>query len=296
MKNWLSKNLNTIIIGSFLIPIFLVAFVSISHVITFYTLANPISWATYLSIAVEIAALAALAGVSAKFGKFIYIPFGIVTFIQLLGNFFFSYTWINVESKEFKDWMDMISPLLEPLGVEANDATSHRRILAFFTGGLLPFISLTFAHMLIVYANRVKGDIEESTKEEKTTSTDIQKELITEENIDEISTEAGKIEKENVEKYQPYVPTEDDLKKLQELFENKYGFGTQEQKVDELPNVTETVEEVVEEIPQVENTEVLPIETIEPTPTPSEPIYFVDDEPILEEKPKINRLVYKKDE
>lgn len=289
MKNWLSKNLNTIIVGSFLIPIFLVAFVSISHVITFYSLANPISWATYLSIAVEIAALAALAGVSAKFGKFIYIPFGIVTFIQLLGNFYFSYTWIKVESKEFKDWMDMISPLLEPIGVDANDATSHRRILAFFTGGLLPFISLTFAHMLIVYSNRVKSnnDVIEQNQEEP----------LTEEKIEEISKEAGKVEKEKEEKYQPYVPTEEDLKKLQELFENKYGFGVEgdDEKVEEIlseePNVVDT-------IPQSDNTEEITIEAVEPTPTPtpSEPIYFVDDEPILEEKPQINRLVYTKDE
>lgn len=289
MKNWLSKNLNTIIVGSFLIPIFLVAFVSISHVITFYSLANPISWATYLSIAVEIAALAALAGVSAKFGKFIYIPFGIVTFIQLLGNFYFSYTWIKVESKEFKDWMDMISPLLEPLGVDANDATSHRRILAFFTGGLLPFISLTFAHMLIVYSNRMKSNddvIEEN-----------QEELLTEEKIEEISKDAGKVEKEKDEKYQPYVPTEEDLKKLQELFENKYGFGVEgdDKKVEEIISEESNV---VDTIPQSENTEAITIEAVEPTPTPtpSEPIYFVDDEPILEEKPQINRLVYTKDE
>lgn len=278
MRNWLSKNLNTIIIGSFLIPIFLVAFVSISHVITFYSLANPISWATYLSIAVEIAALAALAGVSAKFGRFIYIPFGIVTFIQLLGNFFFSYTWINITSKEFKDWMDMVGPLLEPLGVDATDATSHRRILAFFTGGLLPFISLTFAHMLIVYANRVKS--EKETAEERT------KEVLTEEIIEEISKDAGKKEKEIVEKYQPYTPSEEDLKKLQELFESKYGFGVQTEKEKQEEPI---IEEVVEQ-PIIQN------EPIEVTPTPSEPIYFVDDEPILEEKPQINRLVYKKDE
>ena len=278
MRNWLSKNLNTIIIGSFLIPIFLVAFVSISHVITFYSLANPISWATYLSIAVEIAALAALAGVSAKFGRFIYIPFGIVTFIQLLGNFFFSYTWINITSKEFKDWMDMVGPLLEPLGVDATDATSHRRILAFFTGGLLPFISLTFAHMLIVYANRVK--------DEKGTVDEELKEVLTEEVIEEISKDAGKKEKEIVEKYQPYIPSEEDLKKLQELFESKYGFGVQTEKEKQEEPI---IEEVVEQ-PVIQN------EPIEVTPTPSEPIYFVDDEPILEEKPQINRLVYKKDE
>lgn len=259
MKNWISRNLNAIIIGSFLIPILLVAFVSISHVVTFYNLANPISWATYLSIAVEIAALAALAGVSAKFGRFIYIPFGIVTFIQLLGNFFFSYTWIDITSKPFMDWMEMVSPMLEPLGVDVEDPVSHRRILAFFTGGLLPFISLTFAHMLIVYSTKLKEGSEVEKVEEE----------LTEEIVEEISKEAGKKEKEIVEKYQPYAPTEEDLKKLQELFESKYG--------------------------QNEEKEVEPAMEVTPTPTP-DPIYFVDDEPIIEEGDKPKRLVYKKDE
>jgi len=275
MKNWLSRNLNAIIIGSFLIPILLVAFVSISHVVTFYNLANPISWATYLSIAVEIAALAALAGVSAKFGKFIYIPFGIVTFIQLLGNFFFSYTWIDITSKPFKDWMEMISPMLEPLGVDVDDPVSHRRILAFFTGGLLPFISLTFAHMLIVYSTKLKEG--GNTEEEKTEEIE-SPELLTEEKIDELSKEVGKKEKEIVEKYEPYKPSNEELKDLQDLFEKYY--GSKEQTEDSQQEVkTETIE-------------------VTPTPTP-DPIYFVDDEPVIEEqedKPQVNRLVYKKDE
>lgn len=257
MRKWLSKNLNTVIIGSFLIPILLVAFVSISHVTTFYNLANPFSWAIYLSVAVEVAALAALAGVSAKFGKFIYIPFGIVTFIQLIGNFFFSYTWINVNSKEFKDWVDMVGAILEPMGIDSSDPTSQRRVLGFLTGGLLPFISLTFAHMLIVYSNKIKdgGDI-------------IKTESLTKEDIEELSKEAGRKEKEREEKNVPYVPTQEELEKLQQLFETKYGQN-------------EKSEEVVEVIH-------------EPTPSPTpEPIYFVDDEPVVEEE-KINRLVYSK--
>jgi hypothetical protein len=56
MKGWINRNLNNIIVGSFLIPILLVAFVSISHVTTLYETANPLSWAIYLSVAVEVAA------------------------------------------------------------------------------------------------------------------------------------------------------------------------------------------------------------------------------------------------
>jgi hypothetical protein len=282
MKNWLSKNLNTVIIGSFLIPILLVAFVSISHVITFYELANPITWATYLSIAVEIAALAALAGVSAKFGKFIYIPFGIVTFIQLLGNFFFSYSWIDVNSEPFKDWMEMISPMLEPLGVDIENPASHRRILAFFTGGLLPFISLTFAHMLIVYSNKIKeGDVNQEKSEEVEEPQEVvsEKKQEVEKPQEVVSEEKQEVnEPQEVENYEPYKPSNEDLKDLQELFEKYYGLNKQ----------TDNSQKEVK------------TETIEVTPTPTpDPIYFVDDEPVIEEqvnKPQVNRLVYKKDE
>lgn len=179
MKKWIQRNLNNIIVTSFLIPILLVAFVSISHVTTFYSTSNPLSWAIYLSVAVEIAALAALAGISAKFGRFIYIPFGIVTIIQFVGNFFYSYSYIDPSGQSFLNWVDMISGFLEPMGVDATDYVSHRRILALLTGGLIPFISLTFAHMLIVYSNKLQtGDTP------KTLEID----------IDNISKEAGKVE------------------------------------------------------------------------------------------------------
>ena len=193
MKKWLQSNLNNVIIGSFLIPILLVAFVSISHVTTLYSLANPFSWAIYLSVAVEIAALAALAGISAKFGKFIYIPFGIVTFIQFVGNFFYSYSFININSQDFKDWVDMVSGVLEPIGVDPTDMTSHRRILAFITGGLIPFISLTFAHMLIVYSSKIQSN------EEPVSDTVNEPVVLTEEIIEKLSTDAGKTELENME-------------------------------------------------------------------------------------------------
>jgi len=204
MKKWLQSNLNNIIVGSFLIPILLVAFVSISHVTTFYSMANPLSWAIYLSVAVEIAALAALAGISAKFGKFIYIPFGIVTLIQFVGNFFYSYSHIVPNSTDFKNWIDMISGLLEPLGVEPTDIVSHRRILAFLTGGLIPFISLTFAHMLIVYSSKIQ------TNEDKV--------VLTDEELIELSKKAGMMEAEQVE--EKINPTPEDLIRLEEALKN----------------------------------------------------------------------------
>jgi len=286
MKKWLQSNLNNIIVGSFLIPILLVAFVSISHVTTLYSLANPLSWAIYLSVAVEIAALAALAGISAKFGKFIYIPFGIVTLIQFVGNFFYSYSHINITSQDFKDWVDMISGLLEPIGVDPTDVVSHRRILAFITGGLIPFISLTFAHMLIVYSSKIQtneDNVEPVNDTVNDTVSDTVNEpvVLTEEVIEQLSTDAGKIEFETVE--EKINPTPEEISRLEEaliLLETKNSENT-------------ILEEVINE-PKIEE----PVETQETTK------YFVDDEEVVEEKEstglpeelqeKIKRLSYTK--
>jgi hypothetical protein len=258
MKKWLQSNLNNIIVGSFLIPILLVAFVSISHVTTLYSLANPLSWAIYLSVAVEIAALAALAGISAKFGKFIYIPFGIVTLIQFVGNFFYSYSYININSQDFKDWVDMISGLLEPIGVDPTDVVAHRRILAFITGGLIPFISLTFAHMLIVYSSKIQTN---EDNVEPVNDTVNQPVVLTEEELIEFSKKAGMMEAEQVE--EKINPTPEDLVRLEEALKN------------------------LEEKSKIE----------EPVVTDETTKYFVDDEEVVvdgDTQLKIKRLSYTK--
>ena len=239
MKKWLQSNLNNVIVGSFLIPILLVAFVSISHVTTLYSLSNPLSWAIYLSVAVEIAALAALAGVSAKFGKFIYIPFGIVTFIQFVGNFFYSYSHINITSQDFKDWMDMISSFLEPLGVDPTDVTSHRRILAFITGGLIPFISLTFAHMLIVYSSKIQTN-------ELVSDTVNEPVVLTEEVISELSKKAGQVEAEQVE--EKINPTPEELDLLEKALKNL----EEKSKIEEPVETEETTKYFVDDEEMVE--------------------------------------------
>ena len=213
---WFSRNLRKIIISSFVIPILLVAFVSISHVTTFYELSNPLSWAIYLSVAIEIAALGALAGISANMGRIIYVPFGIVTLIQFIGNVFFSFTYIDETSQYFISWVDLVSAVFEPMGVEPTDIASHKRILSLFSGGLLPLISLTFAHMLVRFSEENK--------------TNFQKEELTEKQIEDLSREAGKIEKEIYETTKPYTPTEEDLERLQKELE-KFNQNTESEPV-----------------------------------------------------------------
>lgn len=210
--NWFQRNFKTIIYTAFLVPILTVAFVSISHVTTWYGITNPFSWAIYLSVGIEIAALAALAAISAQMGNKVYFPFGIVTLIQFLGNIFFAYQYIDVNSTSFQSWVEMVDPLVSYIGVESGNLVSHKRFLALFAGGMLPLISLSFLHMLVKF--------EESDKDKKLTKP----ENI---DIDSVSKEAGKMEaellKEDVEKINPSTEELDKLETvLEQISNNKF--------------------------------------------------------------------------
>jgi hypothetical protein len=211
--NWFQKNFKSFIYIAFLVPILTVAFVSISHVTKWYGLSNPISWSIYLSVGIEIAALSALAAISAQMGRKVYFPFAIVTLIQFIGNIFFAYQFIDVNSQSFKDWIDLVDPLVSFMGVESGDIVGHKRFLALFSGGMLPIISLSFLHMLVKF--------EEEDRKNKNTETEVLPENF---DIEEISKVAGKMEA--VIEDEKYNPTQEELdlleRKLREINENKF--------------------------------------------------------------------------
>ncbi len=204
--NWIRKNFKKLIYIAFLVPIFAVAIVSISHVTKWYGLSNPLSWAIYLSIGVEFAALSAVAAISAKMGKKVYIPFGIVTLIQFIGNVFFAYQYIDVDLQEFKDWVELVDPVVSYLGVESGDLIGHKRFLALFGGGMLPIISLSFLHMLVKFEEEEKNEVNDTNV-----------------NVDELSIEAGKkeaeIEKANENK--KFTPTQEQLEMIEKILTDK---------------------------------------------------------------------------
>ena len=282
MKNWIQKNLKSVIATAFVIPILLVAFVSISHVTSFYGITNPFAWAIYLSVAVEIAALSALAGVSVKMGKFIYFPFILVTFIQFVGNLFFSYSYIQETSETFKQWMEMAGPLFEPMGIDPTNMPTHKLILALFSGGLLPIISLTFAHMLVVYSN-------------KETPTETPTEL-TEQQIDDLSRKAGIIERE-INTVKPVI-TPENIEKLEKHLDviQKEKFG-EEEKVEDIVVedevvVEESFEPMVEEIHVEPTIEEIHVEHTEEIVVENQNLEELKDQ--LSSDTNIKRLSYSK--
>ena len=146
--NWIKDNPNR---SMFLLPILLVAAISISHVVSWYDMANPINWAIYLSIAIEVAAITALVAATNKIKVGIWFMFGIVTFIQMIGNIFYSFKEIDETGELFKSWIELTGPVWELMGTETTDLVGMKRWLAFLEGGLLPIISLTSLHFFVKY-------------------------------------------------------------------------------------------------------------------------------------------------
>jgi len=146
--NWIKNNPNR---SMFLVPILLVAAISISHVVTWYDIANPINWAIYLSIAIEIGAMTALVAATNQIKGGVWFMFGLVTFIQMVGNIFYSYKEIDETGELFKSWVELTGPIWELMGTEVTDVVGLKRYLAFLEGGLLPIISLTSLHFFVKY-------------------------------------------------------------------------------------------------------------------------------------------------
>ena len=150
MIKWINSNKETLIRNSFLLPILLVVIMSISHVVSWYDLGNPISWAVYWSIAIEVFALASISAASIKTSKTaIWILFGIVTAIQIIGNIFYEFKDIDINGEGFQSWIQLIDPFFidwEPM--------DHRRLLAIIQGGTLPIMSLTALHFYIQFKEK----------------------------------------------------------------------------------------------------------------------------------------------
>lgn len=219
---WVKNNPNRTM---FLIPILLVAGISISHVITWYELSNPINWAVYLSISIEIGAMTALIATTNKIRGGVWFMFIVVTFIQMVGNIFYSYKEIDENGDLFKSWVELTGPIWELMGTETTDVVGMKRWLSFLTGGLLPIISLTSLHFFVKYekpeekksvsvkntqteSNRVWENVKELKKEGKLTEP-TEEEIKNEPTVLANSQYRDKIEEHNSDDEQPSLVEEE---------------------------------------------------------------------------------------
>jgi len=91
----------------------------------------------------------------------------LVTFIQMIGNIFYSYNEIDANGELFKSWVELTGPVWELMGTEQTDLVGLKRWLAFLEGGLLPIISLTSLHFFVKYEDPNSPKEEETSPKEE---------------------------------------------------------------------------------------------------------------------------------
>jgi hypothetical protein len=183
--NWIKNNPNR---AMFLVPILLVAGISISHVISWYDIANPYMWALYLSIAIEVGAITALVAATNKIKGGVWFMFGLVTFIQFIGNIFYCYKEIDPNSESFKMWVELTSFIWDTFS-DSTDIISMKRWLAILEGGLLPIISLTSLHFFVKYEKTEEKKPQEVEEEKE----ENWKEKLAKEPIKPVNPPTGKV-------------------------------------------------------------------------------------------------------
>jgi len=275
--NWVRNNPNRTM---FLIPIFLVAGISISHVVSWYDIANPMSWAIYLSIAIEVGAMTALVAATNKIKGGVWFMFGLITFIQMIGNIFYSYKEIDQNGDLFKSWVELTGPVWEMIGSDTTDIPAMKRWLAFLEGGLLPIISLTSLHFFVKYDGKKEEDTPQVTPQVPTNLTPSTDQVIDEkyvERLTDLQQESKKVWKKVNELREegklPEPPTEEDL--LEEptaLAFTPYEIEEEIETPEELliSDGMEEVNEILEETPPIEET---PVDTGDLTQQPKTIIY-----------------------
>ena len=282
--NWIKDNPNR---SMFLLPILLVAAISISHVVSWYDMANPINWAIYLSIAIEVAAITALVAATNKIKGGIWFMFGIVTFIQMVGNIFYSFKEIDETGELFKSWIELTGPVWELMGTETTDLVGMKRWLAFLEGGLLPIISLTSLHFFVKYEKpeetteptkeEIKKDyyearnrkMEEMVVERENLLSKESKEAEVEDDTSEISEEDSKVVEEESKAERVKAPT------------SPFTDSKEDEEIDDLPP-NEVLENALKKYKETRG------ETEKPTPNEVKGI--IVNQPLKPSKTNINRI------
>jgi hypothetical protein len=216
--NWISKYKDIILRCIFCIPILLSIIVSISHCTQFFSIANPPSWAWFLSISVEVAAFCSLfALIIGKPGFHIIAPFLIITAVQIIGNIFFCFAIIDSGSALFDIWEKFVKVIF---GVDDWDTDKSKVYLAILEGSIVPMLSLFSLHLISKFEIREENkittlNVEEESSIELPVGEEIKEEPIIIEQPKEEVIEIPKIksyeEKKVEQELHPISKTEDKI-------------------------------------------------------------------------------------
>lgn len=157
------------IISAFMIVPLVTSVVSTIHVVSFFELSNYATLAMVLAIAFELGALSSLAGLVAmdKISKStVWAIFILLTAFQMMGNTYYSYDTTTTKIVQDSELIKNFTELFGFSIYDNSDVIFVKRIIAIFSGAILPIISLCFLHLLMSYLMKSTQKENESSNSE----------------------------------------------------------------------------------------------------------------------------------
>lgn len=119
-----------------------------------------------LSIAFEVGSVAAFAALAVldklKRGMVIFI-FSVLFFMQLVGNVYYSFEYVNIKLAENASWLASFTEFLMPLLGKLAPST-YKFILSIIIGVPIPLVSIAFVKSLVDYL-QVDTEVKPDNKE-----------------------------------------------------------------------------------------------------------------------------------
>ena len=166
MNNKLLKN---IIVTCFIAVPILSSIISTLHLIDLFHLGNPNWLATALAITIEIGSIASFLTLSilSKLNKtIVWTVFIILFFMQLLGNMYFSYEWINDKMVADTKWILSFKEMCEFFTGEL-ESIDVKMYLTIIISWPIPLISVFLLKSATDYIGSDKKEEEPKEKEEE---------------------------------------------------------------------------------------------------------------------------------
>jgi hypothetical protein len=141
------------VVASFLLTPIIASLISTIHIVHFFALGNPTLMSYLLAITFEVGSVASFVALSVldriKKGIVMFI-FTILFFMQLVGNVYFSFEYVNQQLAIHGSWLNSFIELVKPL-YDPENPNTYKFILSLVIGVPIPLISLSFLKSLVDY-------------------------------------------------------------------------------------------------------------------------------------------------
>ena len=149
----------------FILTILIASFASLFHVRGFWLTTNEYFWATALAGATGLGIIGSM--MASKYTWWTYISFGVIIIMELLGNVYDAFKFIDVASENFIAWKQLVEPIFEmiyvmPEGQSIPDII-YMRWIACIQGSFIPLLVAIVFHMWM----KIRKSYKESTIDNK---------------------------------------------------------------------------------------------------------------------------------